>query len=106
MKKSEIRSLIRECIHETLNEVRLMNNFKNFVNVLSSDVRDEFIDLFGPDFGVPLASGHEVEEIKDQVKKIDSVLKSLPADLKKKYIPILMKFKEYVTSDKSSQKIN
>ena len=96
MKKSEIRSLIRECIHETLTEIRLMHNFRNFVNSLPNDIRDEFVDLFGVYLGVPLESGHDVEKVTDQVSKIDSVIKSLPVDLKKKYIPILTKFKEYV----------
>jgi copper chaperone CopZ len=103
MKKSELRSIIRECVQEALTEVRLMNNFGKFSNTLPAPDRNEFIALFGPYLGVPIEAGHEIEDISTQLKKIDGVIKILPTDKKKKYVAILNDFKKFVVDQAENQ---
>ncbi len=51
MKKSDLRKLIRECISETLNEARLDQLFRAFVQKhVPSQHQDTFINLFYPFF--------------------------------------------------------
>ena len=104
MKKSELRSLIRECITEVLTEAQIHHLFRQFVQkTVPKEDREEFVELFGPFLLVPLTSGHEVEDVSAQMKKIDSVIKMIPLDKKSKYLPILNNFKKFVSEQPTTQ---
>lgn len=51
MKKSELRSLIRECVQEILSEAFLLKKFKDFVGTeVPQNLRDQFITSLYPFF--------------------------------------------------------
>lgn len=106
MKKSELRSIIRECVQEALFEARLMNNFAKFNGTLPEDERDMFTKYFGPFLGIPLEAGHEIEDKNDQLKKIDAVISKLTPDMRKKYIPILTDFKKFISQQPEVKSVN
>lgn len=108
MKKSELRSIIRECVEEALSEARLMNNFSKFSNTLPEGDRDMFTKYFGPYLGIPLEAGHEIEDKDDQLKKIDDVIKMIKSDVitSKKYGPILTNFKKFISQQPETKPVN
>ncbi len=71
MKKSELRSLIRECVQEVLTEAMMLKHFQNFVNTqVPQQMRDDFIHIMYPFF-------HKTTENKSE--QMTYVLKMIAA---------------------------
>jgi hypothetical protein len=67
MKKSDLRQLIRECVQETLTEIRLDSLFKGFMSSgeVPAQYQDTFLNMFYPF----LNKSHEDVELQTRLVK-------------------------------------